>query len=412
MREKHKILFVTTVPLYPLTDGIRIPATNHFLILNSYFSVDVLVLDTNIQCISNDERRKTREAADNVSFINIIRKPIFSSIFLELTAKIPFYGAYECQMPIPEWIKHTKYEFIWCATPAAVGVFSNKRIRNIFHVNNYVAGLSDIHSLVIWQFAKSMSKSNLGSKKYIFILTYILRTYVLKKAESNMLSKFDLITMQTAKEYEWLKSIGIMPHSKLAILSNGVSEELFDIPIKRVHANLLFIGSLSGIYAQRLKWFILEVWPKIIISFPYAQLHVIGKNVDNELLSLFEDNNIVHKSFVEDITLEYEKHPILIAPIFKGYGLINKVIESMAAGCLVVGDKTAFNGIDNFVDRTHAYVAQDVGSFQKIIINVLSSGDYKKEVRIEGRKLIKGQFRWHSRYEKLINMTTDLINKD
>ena len=82
-------------------------------------------------------------------------------------------------------------------------------------------------------------------------------------------------------------------------------------------------------------------------------MHVVGKRSSTDLEAFFAREEISYQPYVESIEDEYARHAILVAPIFKGFGLINKVVEAMAAGCLVVGDKTAFNGIESFKPNLH-----------------------------------------------------------
>ena len=54
----------------------------------------------------------------------------------------------------------------------------------------------------------------------------------------------------------------------------------------------------------------------------------------------------MYTQFVDNLQDIYIGKTISIAPIFKDYGFINKVAESMASGLIVIGDSSAFNSID------------------------------------------------------------------
>jgi glycosyltransferase involved in cell wall biosynthesis len=396
-----KILFVTSVPLLPTNDGIRIPAANHFYALAQGFDVDLLVLDPDCHPAEASELEATQSLVTRSAVVSVKRVHKQKAIFRELIHAEPFFGAFEFSEALPGWALSEAYDCVWCATAPAAGIFALARTRLNFNVNRFVAGLSDMHSLVVLRQATEASKSGSIYYKTITRAKLWLRSRILLRSEGAMLNRFDLVTMQTQKEFEWVQRHFGGVAQKSLILSNGVSPTLFDVPIERKTPSLLFVGALHGVYGQRLQWFIQNVWPSVRCRHSGASLHVVGKGASSELRAIFEKETIVYKSYVESIEDEYARHAILIAPIFKGFGLINKVVEAMAAGCLVIGDVTAFNGIESFVSDRHGRVANDVESFIEQALSVLKSEDFCQNERFRARYLINEKFNWITRYASI-----------
>lgn len=396
-----KVLFVTTVPLLPTNDGIRIPAVNHFYGLNEAYDVDLLLLDSLERPAEVTEVESTLSLATRSAVVSIARMSRKKAIFRELIYAEPFYGAFEFKEALPKWMSEQSYDSVWCGTAPATGIFALSDTRKRFNVKRFVAGLSDMHSLVVLRQATEASKATSVYYKTITRAKLWLRSKILLRAESAMLKYFDLVTMQTSKEYEWVKMHFVGVEQKWLILPNGVSSTLFDIPEDRPNSSLLFVGALHGVYGERLQWFIQNVWHIIRKTHSGVSMHVVGKGASQELRELFVKEEVIYEPYVESIEEEYARHAILVAPIFKGFGLINKVIEAMAAGCLVIGDRTAFNGIESFQAGNHGRVANNSTAFIEEISSVLHSESFCKGERLAGRRLVYEQFNWKTRYSKI-----------
>ena len=87
----------------------------------------------------------------------------------------------------------------------------------------------------------------------------------------------------------------------------------------------------------------------------------------------------------------------MLAPVFKGYGLINKVLESMAAGVPVVGSADSFNGISEFTNGQHGIIADDAESFVAETLRLLANPIRGREIAYSARALVKKRFSWEDR---------------
>lgn len=405
-----RILFVTTSPPFPPIDGVRIPAANHLLALRMEHEVDCLLLKCDTMPFSDADLDATREKVGELYEVSMRPFSMICSILREIFLHEPFYGRWKFSEVLPSKLVENDYGLIWCGTAPAVAIMAKPEIRKQLRATHYVAGLSDMHSLVISSNAKSAKKSNSFFYRYIKNPLLNFRTRTLKRAEATMLSQYDLCTMQTVREEEWVNSMGQGLGSRSLVLPNGVNQDLFDLPLERVDGQIFFIGLLSGMYRERVQWFFRNAWPIIRRRFPDVKASVIGKGASVELKAFFHKNEVDYIPYVECLEDIYRERSVMVAPIFKGYGIINKVLEAMAAGCLVVGDRTAFNGIDGFQDRVHGLVAETAEEFADQVCNVFESGDLLEDVRSRGRALIRDQFSWETRYKALQDRVCSLVD--
>ena len=155
-----------------------------------------------------------------------------------------------------------------------------------------------------------------------------------------------------------------------------------------------------------------EVWRPINADFPDATFTISGKCKDEPMLKLFADNNVHHQQFVEDPKDLYATQAVLLAPIFKGYGLINKVVQSMAAGTIVIGDPTAFNAIPDFIPGKHGLVADSPKQFVELLKDVFEKPKQFDKIRLEARELMLKHFQWDTRYQQLKSRLSSLSSDD
>lgn len=407
-----KILFVTSVPLRPINDGVRIPAANHFSALTEIFEVHLLMLDPRDKPAESSEVEETLALVSTSARVPILRVTKTKAVFRELVYSEPYFGAFEFEEEkLPEWLKETAYDCVWCATATTVGMFSLERIRARVTTKKFIAGLSDMHSLVVARQAAEASKTISLYYKSISRLKLILRSKIILRAEGSMLENFDLVTMQTQKELDWVKTHFGTITSKSMLLPNGVDPALFDLPLESRLNSMIFVGALHGVYGERLNWFVKQVLCQVRKTHPDLKMFVVGKGADEKLRKTLKVNSVNYTPYVESIKKIYADHAILVAPIFKGFGLINKVVEAMSAGCLVIGDNTAFNGIDGFKAGVHGLVADDYEDFQVKICDCLRSVNYYIGIREKARELVLAKFSWQSRYEILQEQIKNLISE-
>lgn len=405
-----RVLFITTHPPFPPIDGVRIPEANHLLALREEHQVDCLLLKCQTMPYSHADVDATTLEVEELYEVCMSPLGAKRSILREFVNREPFYGRWILSETLPSQLVENDYDLIWCGTAPAVAIMAKPSMRTQLSAMHYVAGLSDIHSLVISSVAKQSEKSHSFVFRYIKNPLLNFRTRFLKRAEAQMLGQYDLCTMQTVREEEWVCSMGGGLGARSLVLPNGVNQELFDLPVERSEQQVFFVGLLNGMYRERVLWFFENAWPLIRQRFPHVKASVVGKGASVELEAFFQENGVDYFPFVESLEDIYRERNVMVAPIFKGYGIINKVLEAMASGCLVVGDRTAFNGIEGFEGGEHGMIAETAEEFAEKVCQCLESDDYLNDVRSLGRELIRRQFSWKTRYKALQARVRSLVD--
>lgn len=399
---RKSILFISTVNALPARDGVTIPIAGYLHEFTKDYNVDFLRL---CRPASNDTGEpETRRSVREYASIAIKRPSKLVAAFHELAGKRPYYGSFRAAENLPEWARQTEYDIVWLATPQAIGAWNLERWSSIIQHNISIAGISDLHSLVLKNQMLTASVSSSLRYRLTNCVVSPLRCRQLARSEVKLLTAFNKVLIQTSKELDWAEKIGGKQFTveRFLVAPNGVDKNLFSIPLSRKSKSILFIGNLSGVYRERLEWFIKNAWHSIHKRDSDITFTVVGVGAPNQTKMLMKECGIHHIEFVEDLCDVYSDQAILIAPIFKGYGLINKVVEAMASGTLVIGDPTAFNGLDFYTPGVHGVTASTGKEFTDAIIAAFRESETTYQIRHNARHIISENFSWPSRFRNVI----------
>jgi len=130
-----------------------------------------------------------------------------------------------------------------------------------------------------------------------------------------------------------------------------------------------------------IKWFIDEVFPKVLAAMGNVRLNVIGSNPPDELLALGSERINV-TGFVSDQVLEeyYAHTRIVVAPLRFGAGVKGKIIEAIAYGIPIVTTSTGIEGIPN--REAVAIVADSADEMARTICAIYPDRERWQAIRV------------------------------
>lgn len=389
------ILFVVDEFPFPARNGVTIPVANF---IKSFHSkghlVDLLYFDT------GDNYPVDANLMSSVNYVHRVplsRKNKFKGLFNELRGDEAIFESWEIAATSKDSYKFLQsYDLVWASPIRPFALWLKFRKDFGIDAGNVVASVNDSYELTL----RALSK-----KKNNFLLRklYEMRASAMSSIESGLLEKANFVAVQSQKEVDFFES---KKNNNLNIieLKNGVSENYFTGCSDKEY-DLIFVGTLDDFYKNSLKWFINNVYIKL--SEPRPSFIIIGKGATSKDIELFRKLSIKYIPFVDELDPFYFKSKILVAPIFKGYGTINKVLEAMAAACVVIGDETAFNGIEGFIDSTHGLIANNESQFIEKIQFVLKNKNIAKNIGENSRDLMIKNFSWDSRVDKFLELIED-----
>lgn len=139
----------------------------------------------------------------------------------------------------------------------------------------------------------------------------------------------------------------------------------------------LYVGAKTGPNQEGLDWLAAHVWPRVRTAVPEARLRLVGGMAQGR--SGDPLNGIEVAGFVDDLTEEYRRAQLVVAPILNGtHGAKTKVAEALGFGRPLV---TTTVGIDRGAPEQLAGavdVADDAAGFADAIIRLLRNEDARR----------------------------------
>ncbi|MCY7315902.1 MAG: glycosyltransferase family 4 protein [Rubrivivax sp.] len=222
--------------------------------------------------------------------------------------------------------------------------------------------------------------------------------------EAALLADCNAILLQTEADLLAMRElVGDSTARRCLLAPNGVRDEFLALLPQR-REQVLFVAELSGEYAPVTDWLCTQVWPLVRAARAGAQLLVVGRGASPALQRRMATTaGVTHLSFAPDLLPVYAAAGVVWSPVFKGFGLINKTLEAMAAALPVVGGHAAFNGIPGFVDGVHGVglPAPVATAFAEATVRLLAAGDQSRQIGEAARELVRGNFRWSRTAEVL-----------
>jgi glycosyltransferase involved in cell wall biosynthesis len=192
----------------------------------------------------------------------------------------------------------------------------------------------------------------------------------------------------------------------LAILPNGIDRDFFSTTsAKERDIDLLFVGNLSY-YSNEdaVQYLIKNIIPYIS---PSIKVVIAGASPSRAIKNLVTGNPTVTLiPNVEDIKVVYRRAKIFIAPITKGTGMQNKILEAIASGCEVICSKEVSDGLGLKLNTIH--VALNASAYVSEVGTLLSHFDSHTTQRENSKNYIAQQYNWQDKNKELM----DIIYKD
>lgn len=243
----------------------------------------------------------------------------------------------------------------------------------------------------IKDFGAAVGKSN------AFIKSNLLMEKIVAKAASK-------IIVVSEKDEDVYKKIGfdsskfiVIPTcadlSKVTITPRAEAKSKLGIPSdQRV---VLFFGSLNYYPNEdAVRYLIDEAIPSLRKTIPDAMLYVAGSgNIENT-------KDAVMLGYVPDIFLWISAADVCVAPLWKGVGILTKVIDVLSVGCPVVVSSLAVDGIPELIDGKNCLIGTK-DNFHEKIAQILRNPEMGSTLGNEGRKLIIDKYSWEAVAPKL-----------
>ncbi len=232
----------------------------------------------------------------------------------------------------------------------------------------------------------SQNEASLWRKMYLRYLTKKLRAFEIKQ-----LNSYDLLIPITRRDEQKFKTFGFKSNS--IVVPIGIDRAAYpsDGRSYQKYPSLSFIGSLDWMPNQEgLRWFLDQVWGKLLLRFPALSLHIAGRNTPDWVYKIDQPNIKVYGEIPDAIQF-INDHSIMVVPLLSGSGMRAKILEGMALGKVVLTTSLGLEGIDA-ENKKEVLIADTVDEFVQCIDYCFSSNGQLKTIGENARRFVRTHY--------------------
>jgi polysaccharide biosynthesis protein PslH len=213
--------------------------------------------------------------------------------------------------------------------------------------------------------------------------------------------RFDLVLTRSANDRDAL--LQALPGANVELLQPWTHLDLFaDIrPTERRPGTVLFVGAMDrDENCQAVLWFHRYCWPLIRARAPEARLEIVGASPQERVQRLARDPTVTVAGYLPDLREPYARCHVAIGPILYGGGVMNKVVNAMAAGRPVVSTTAGNEGVAALPDQA-VLVADEPQTFARHVVALLRDDLLWNRIAHGGRAHVQQTYDWERNVSRL-----------
>jgi len=160
---------------------------------------------------------------------------------------------------------------------------------------------------------------------------------------------------------------------------------------------------LDGGRLQESEWFIKKIWCIIKKKIPNAKLLIVGKPPQKQISYIHMDESIIVNGYANNLQNLFDSVRLAVVPTFHGTGLINRILDAMAAGIPVVTTPQAARTFANIRHRYHLLFVQTPSAFADEVIKLYNNRNDRQNIGANGKKFAKDFPTWQQSAHEIEN---------
>jgi len=180
---------------------------------------------------------------------------------------------------------------------------------------------------------------------------------------------------------------------KIRVIPNAIDFAQYQIqkPITDEKV-ILFCGVLN--YEPNkdgILWFVRNIFPKITQTVPDVKLLLVGRDPDNEIMSLANNQSIVIHRDVPSVIPYYDQARLFVVPIRFASGTRLKILEAAACRRPIVTTTLGAEGL-NLQPQTHCLMEDTADHFAQACIEILNNKELAMRLAEKNYEFIKRNY--------------------
>ncbi|MEM0449180.1 MAG: glycosyltransferase family 4 protein [Methanomassiliicoccales archaeon] len=167
---------------------------------------------------------------------------------------------------------------------------------------------------------------------------------------------------------------------------------------------VLFVGMLTYAPNAEAVQYLASILPEIRKDFPHLNLYVAGAGPP----PITPPEGMHFLGFVPDLYIWLSASDICVAPIWRGVGILTKVIDYLSAGKASVVTPLALDGIPELKDGVNCLIGQDYEDFKRKLRLLVQDEMLRERLANEGKGLIENLYSCEVVFQALQEIVLDL----
>jgi len=307
-----------------------------------------------------------------------------------------FYSR-KMQEKTDEILIRNKFDLVYCSRPMLVYLLNSKTCNMLKILDFDDPGLYASYQLYLKQ--KGILRKG----------WWLLRHYMFKYFEVKNYMKFDACIFVAALHKQIMEQY--LPR-KNYVVHYGVDIGYFkNNSFEKINNSLIFSGAMDySINEDAVIYFCTKILPLIKKTVPDILFYIVGKNPSDNVLKLASENIII-TGFVDDIRPYFSRACVAVVPIrIDDGGFKLKILEAMAMNKAIVSTSTGAKTLEVIPGR-NIFIADEPEEFANKVIELLNDEELRKNVGMNGRKLVEDEYSWDMLTPRLINIFYDVLGE-
>jgi sugar transferase (PEP-CTERM/EpsH1 system associated) len=385
-----KIAYVTSRFPFPVEKGDKLRAYHQIRTLARKHEVHLLALTHTP--VSADDRNSLSQYCQSVSTFHIPKYKLPFNTIVALMNGLPFQVGYFLDSAVKK-----KFQ------SALIKLQPDHVIAQLIRTSEYVRNIPFSKTLDYMDAFSFGAKQRSTSGRILLRPLYHWEENLLRKYERRIYASFNHHTIISHQDRDRLP----LPYQKSVVVTpNGVDTSFFSPSDTEKKWSVLFVGNMGYLpNVEAAEYLVKQVMPVIWKASPDANVCLAGARPSRRVRQL-AGKNVHVTGWVDDIRESYAESKVLVAPMFSGMGLQNKILEamSMSIPCVTTAIVNNAIGAEPGVHLAVANSAQEIGGQ---VLRLLSDDDRRMELGRAARTFVEKKFSWDEQNKLLDNLITE-----
>lgn len=257
----------------------------------------------------------------------------------------------------------------------------------------------------IWQRASS-NQPSLLKKLYFNILANRIR-----KAETTLLTRIDLLVPITDRDYNRFKELGYNGKCMVSPVGyNYIKANINELQNESEERSIFHLGGLDWFPNQEgILWFLKNCWNKILDKKPNTRFYIAGRNAPDDFVSKVQKfPGVIYCGEIQNSVEFIRTKGIMVVPILSGSGMRVKIVEGMALGKAIVSTPIGAEGI-NAKNGSEIIIASTPEQMSDALISLLTNTQKAIQIGKQAQLFAESNFNNSVITQKLLSFYTQQI---